>query len=79
MLCHGYKPADSWLSWKDEHGKGKWKYSKDIFKNCQRTGNSKVLNSSLAFSLMFHFLNDFYTLIFFNDFQDNCVCLYLPW
>ena len=53
-LCYGYKPAVSWLNWRAEHGKGKWKYSKDIFKNCKRTGISLVANNILPFSLTFH-------------------------
>ena len=32
LLCYGYKPAVSLLNWRAEHGKGKWKYSKGIFK-----------------------------------------------
>ena len=32
LLCYGYKLAVSWINWRGEHGKGKWKYSKGIFK-----------------------------------------------
>ena len=53
-LCYGCEPAVSLRDWIAEHGKGKWKYSKDIFKNCERTGNSLVANNILPFSLMFH-------------------------
>ena len=32
LLCYGYKPAVSWINLRAGHGKGKWKYSKGIFK-----------------------------------------------
>ena len=31
LLCYGYNPAVSWINWRVEHGKGKWKYSKGTF------------------------------------------------
>ena len=34
--------------------KASGKYSKDIFKSCERTGNSLVADNILSFSLMFH-------------------------
>ena len=32
LLCYGHKPTVSWINWRGEHGKGKWKYSKSILK-----------------------------------------------
>ena len=49
-----YIPAVSWLNWIAEYGKAKWKYSNGIFKNCSRTGNSKVPYNILPFTPMFH-------------------------
>ena len=69
MLCYCYKPAVSWLSWRIEHGKGKWKYNKDILKKLLKNWKQQVLNIILPFPLCFILLNDFYTLIFLNDFQ----------
>ena len=54
LLCFGYKPAVSWLNMRVEHGKGKWKYSKGMFKNRLRNGNSTVMNNILSFSFLFH-------------------------
>ena len=48
-LCYSYKLAVSWLNWRVEDVKGKWKYSKGIFKTCSRTENSKEPNNILLF------------------------------
>ena len=37
-----------------EHGIGKWKYSKGIFKIVKKNGNNKVRNNILPFCLMLH-------------------------
>ena len=50
----GYKTAVSWLNWRAHCGKVKSEYNNSIFKNCSRTGNIKVPNNILPFSLMFH-------------------------
>ena len=54
MLCYGYKPVVSWLSWRIEHGKGKWKYSKDILKKLLKNWKQQSTEYYFAISLMFH-------------------------
>ena len=63
LVCYGYKLAVSWLNWRVGHGRGKWMYSKCIFRNESRNGNGKVPNNILPFSRMFH-IADFFSLIF---------------
>ena len=66
----------SW-AWKR---KGNWGYTSAVFKNCSRTGNSKVPNNILLLSLMFRVAERLlYFDIFeeiFNKFQDNFVFAY---
>ena len=77
LLCYSYKPAVSWLNWRAEPGKDKWKYSKDIFNNCLRTENSLVPNNILPFSLMFHIAERLLYFdilgVLFNEFENNFV------
>ena len=54
LLCYGYKPAVSWINLRAEHGIGKWKYSKGIFKIVKEMDTKKVRNNIVPFSLMFH-------------------------
>ena len=64
-----YEPAVSWLNCRVNTEKGKWKYSKGIFKTCNRTGNSKVailsmLNIAERLLYLYFWVN-------FNKFEDN--------
>ena len=53
--------------------KGKWKYSKGIFKIVNEMEMTKLRITFCHFALCFILLKDFYTLICLDDFQWICV------